>query len=230
VLILYDYDMFVGICQFSGVHISAVCEDFSSSKASTTPYIQRAVDCVRYMQKKLTQFNIQNNMNITLGVSLSHGPATIGLMGDVDNLRYDITGSARDQAFYMCLKQSNSVVVSAAFQDEINRLSEISDSTFSLVNYKLPFGRSSYHQWFNLALDGGSFGASSRQLEDYTYEGFLGQGGNGSVHLLCDQVNQVKVAIKGIKWQMGRTARCVCAFIIDPCFDVQFDNCCFVFL
>lgn len=146
-------------------------------------------------------------MNITLGVSLSHGSATIGVMGDVDNLRYDITGSARDKGFYMCLKQSNGVVVSAAFQDEINRLSEISDSTYSLINSKLPFGRGVGNQWFNLTLDGGSFGASARQIEDYTYEGFLGQGGNGSVHLLCDQVNQVKVAIKGIKWQMGRTSR-----------------------
>lgn len=146
-------------------------------------------------------------MNMIVGVSLSHGTAIMGLQGDVNSLRFDITGIARDQALHMCLRQSNSVVVSAAFQDELSRLDEISDATYSPVGIKLPFGRSSQYQWFNLFLNGGSFGASSRQLEDYTYEGFLGQGGNGSVHLLTDRVNKVKVAVKGIEWHMGRTSR-----------------------
>lgn len=205
--------MFSDVSHFSGVHISAICDDMSFVKSGQSPsasaYIQRAVDCVRYMQKRLAHFNAQNNMNITLGVSLSHGTAMIGLLGDVDDLRFDITGRARDEAFYMCLKQTNSVVVSKTFQDEINRLRDISDSTYSVVNSRLPFGRGSAHKWFDLSLSEGTFGASSRQLDDYFYDGFLGKGGNGSVHLLIDKVSHVKVAVKGIEWHMGRTERFV---------------------
>eukprot|EP00602_Paraphysomonas_sp_CaronLab_P010611 CAMPEP_0185038026 /NCGR_PEP_ID=MMETSP1103-20130426/33155_1 /TAXON_ID=36769 /ORGANISM="Paraphysomonas bandaiensis, Strain Caron Lab Isolate" /LENGTH=1565 /DNA_ID=CAMNT_0027576271 /DNA_START=952 /DNA_END=5646 /DNA_ORIENTATION=+ len=204
---------FLSVCHFSGIHISAICEDeefkklVSSSKSSVSsaPYIPRAVACVRYMQKTLMEFNTQNSMNITLGVSLSHGNALIGLNGSVCNACFDICGRARDQAFYMCARQTNRVVISSAYIEEIKRLRHVSEALYYPVDSKLPFFQGC-QQWYTLQLHGGYFGACSRELKDYLYIGFLGEGGNGSVHLLRDKINRVQVAVKGIRWSMGRTS------------------------
>jgi serine/threonine protein kinase len=195
------------------VHISAICEDEifqnlnhdSTKTSSVVSYIQRAVICVRYMQTRLKSFNTENSMNLTLGVSLSHGSANIGLLGNTNNLQFDITCRARDEAFYMCVRQTNSLVVSEVFYDEINRLHEVSNCVYSILDSKLP-SNFLCQTWYNVELNSGYFGAIARELEDYHYVGFLGEGGNGSVHLLVDKISKVQVAVKGIHWGMGRAA------------------------
>lgn len=198
-----------GVSQFSGVHISVICEDEIFQNAlhgseSSVSYIQRAVVCVRYMQNKLKKFNTENSMNITLGVSLSHGSAYIGLLGDTNNLQFDVSCRARDEAFYMCVRQTNSLVVSEAFYDEIHRLRDVSNCSFNILDCKLP-PTFTCHTWYNVELNSGYFGSVARDLEDYNYHGFLGEGGNGSVHLLVDKISKVQVAVKGIHWGMGRS-------------------------
>jgi serine/threonine protein kinase len=168
-------------------------------------YIQRAVMCVRYMQTRLKTFNTENSMNLTLGVSLSHGSANIGLLGNTNNLQFDITCRARDEAFYMCVQQTNSLVVSEAFYDEIHRLREVSNCVYNILDSKLP-NHFLCQTWYLVELNNGYFGAIARELEDYHYVGFLGEGGNGSVHLLIDKISKVQVAVKGIHWGMGRSS------------------------
>ena len=161
--------------------------------------------CVRYMQTRLKTFNTENSMNLTLGVSLSHGSANIGLLGNTNNLQFDISCRARDNAFYMCVRQTNSLVVSEEFYDEINRLREVSNCVYSILDSKLP-SNFLCQTWYSVELNSGYFGAIARELEDYHYVGFLGEGGNGSVHLLVDKISKVQVAVKGIHWGMGRSS------------------------
>lgn len=202
------HSLILEISHFSGVHISAICDDdlfrTLGTASETISYIQRAVICVRYMQARLKKFNSENSMNLTLGVSLSHGSATIGLLGNANNLQFDVSSRARDEAFYMCVRQTNSLVVSEAFYDEIHRLQEISNCVYNILDCKLP---STFlcQTWYNVELNSGDFGAIARVLEDYNYVAFLGEGGNGSVHLLVDKISKVQVAVKGIHWGMGRS-------------------------
>jgi serine/threonine protein kinase len=144
---------------------------------------------LKRIQSELDRFSIEHCFNVTFGASLNFGKLYLGFLGN--NLScFDARGLTRDIAIAMASYNSeNGLFISRKFEPFLSGIVPSADLLHKQLMKDERFGL----YW--LKFDGT---VSGMQLQDFSYSGFLGKGGYGSVHLVTEKFTNVKFAVKVI--------------------------------
>jgi hypothetical protein len=100
--------------KFSGVHLSAIRDDGISGSN-----LKLGVACVQFILMKFRQLDQQNYVNLKLGLCLNYGALNIGMFEDNCHAYFDMTGTTRDKAVHMAVKEENDIFFSSSFLNEM---------------------------------------------------------------------------------------------------------------
>lgn len=186
------------VTNFSGVYIAMICRSMGKEgwdrSGASSPYATHVLFLLRTIQARIEKFSKDHNFNVALGISLNHGSAYVGFLGN-SQYCFDVAGPTRDMAVAMASHNGEGIFASRVFEADIHRIMPSDD----LVHHqKIPDESNPDSYW--LMVDGNF---SGMQLDDFTYTGMLGRGGYGSVHLVCEKSTNTQYAVKAIALRQG---------------------------
>ena len=186
------------VTNFSGVYLAMICRSMGKEtwdrSGAPSPYASHVLYLLRTIHARIEKFSKDHNFNVALGISLNHGSAYVGFLGN-GIYCFDVAGPTRDMAVAMASHHGEGIFASRVFEADIHRIMPSDD----LVHHqKIPDESNPDSYW--LMLDGNF---SGMQLDDFTYIGMLGRGGYGSVHLVCEKSTNTQYAVKAIALRQG---------------------------
>jgi hypothetical protein len=177
---------------FSGIFLAVVARNVGQDgviRKSNVSHNQHVLNLLKRVQSAIERFSIDNNFNVSVGVSVNTGNLYIGFLGN-EKYCFDASGICRDIAITMASHNNeNSMFISREFEPLIHSVIPNPEQLQRQFMKDERFGL----YW--LRYEGA---VSGMQLQDFTYVGMLGKGGYGSVHLVTEKYTNENFAVKVI--------------------------------